>query len=125
MVNERTFGYCVVVMFGDPAQLPHVMANSMWTDAHTINELTRWNLHIELETVVELTENKRLDVTDPDVVVFDKFLDKSRDGENTEEAWNILRGKCSLLAIGLDAWKNKVSNDNNVTHSCFTKKTSQ
>ena len=29
MVDERKFGGCVVAMFGDPAQLPPVMANSL------------------------------------------------------------------------------------------------
>ena len=38
MVDEKKFGGCVVVMFGDPAQLPPVMANSLWTDVCTGDE---------------------------------------------------------------------------------------
>ena len=85
MVNERKCGGWVVVMFGDPAQLPPVMANSMWTYACTGDDLAGWNFHAEFTTVTKLTENNRLDTTDPDAVTFDNFLDKTRDGENTEE----------------------------------------
>ena len=72
-------------MFGDPVKLPPVMANRMWIDARTGGDLAGWHLHAEFTTVMKLTENKRLDVTNPDAVVFDHFLDNLRDGENKEE----------------------------------------
>ena len=73
MVDERKFGGCVGVIFGDPAQLPPVMTNRMWIDARTSYDLTGWNLYTEFITIVKFTENKRVDATDPDAVTFDKF----------------------------------------------------
>ena len=86
----------------------------------TGDDLNGWNLHAEITTIMKLTQNKRLDTTDPDALMFDKILEKLRDGENMEEHWIILRGKRNLLAMGLDAWKNKGVNDDDVTHACFT-----
>ena len=90
MVDERKFGGYVIVMVGNPAQMPPVMANSILTDVRTGDDLTGWNLCAEFITIIKLTENKRLDATDPDAVAFDNFLDKLRDSENMEEDWNIL-----------------------------------
>ena len=40
IVDERKFGGCVVVMFGDPAQLSPVMDNSIWTEVRTSDDLS-------------------------------------------------------------------------------------
>ena len=122
MIDERKFGGCVVVTFGDPEQLPPMMANSVREGACTGDGLAGQSLHVELTTVGKWTENNRLDANNPDAVMFDNFLDKLRCGENMEEDQNILREKCSLLAMGLDAWKNKGFNDDDVNRACFTSK---
>ena len=67
-------------------------------------------------------KNNRVDTTDPDAVKFDTFLDRLRDGENTKEDYNILREKCSIFAMGVEAWKSKGFNDDDVTHLYFTNK---
>ena len=69
-----------------------------------------------------LKENNRLDNTNQNSVVFNQFLDKFRDGENTEEDWNTLREKCSFLAIGIDEWENKGFDDEDATQLHFTNK---
>ena len=79
-------------------------------------------MHAEFTTVIKLTKNNRLDTTDPDAFTFDKFLDRLRDGENTKEDHEILRKKCSVHAMGAEAWKNEGFNDDDVTHACFTNK---
>ena len=103
MVDERKFGRCAVVMLGDLAQLPPVMATSLWIDVRTGDDLAGWNPRAELTTVVKLTENNRLDTNDLDAVAFDAFLDRLRDGENTKVDHNILREKCSMFAMGVKA----------------------
>ena len=39
VIDERKFEGSAVVMFGNPAQLPPVMANSLWTDVCTSDDL--------------------------------------------------------------------------------------
>ena len=58
MVDERKFGRRVLVMFGDPAQLPPVMANRMLVGVRTGDDLTGWNFCAEFTIVIKLTEKK-------------------------------------------------------------------
>ena len=44
IVDKRKCGGCVVVMLGDPAQLPPVIANRMWTDVRPSDDLAGWIL---------------------------------------------------------------------------------
>ena len=76
--------------------------NSLWIG--TCHGDDSWVLSScqEFAVVIKLTENKRIDPTDPKTVIFDQFLDRLRDGENTEEDWNTLREKYSIFAMGID-----------------------
>ena len=80
-------------------------------------------LYKDFTVAIKLTENKRLDATDPDSVIFDQYLDRLRDGDNTEEDWNTLHEKCSLFAMRMTSWwKNNGFNNDDVTHLYCTKK---
>lgn len=82
MVTPEPFGGIVIVLLGDPAQLPPVKANCLWDKrAKSGSENEQGFLQYQcFDTVAKLVENKRLDQTDPDVVAFNAFLLKMRDG---------------------------------------------
>ena len=57
--------------------------------------------------MVILEENNRLDKNDPDAVLFEQFLSRLRNGENTDEDFELLRAKCSYHTMGHDQWIEK------------------
>ena len=59
-------------------------ANSLWVDIYKEDDLLGFTLYNQFEDVIILTENNRLDQSDPDAIIFDEFLDRLRDGKNTE-----------------------------------------
>ena len=74
----------------------------------------------DFATVMKLTKNKRLDATGIDAVIFDKFLDTSRDRGKVAEGWKTLWGKHSLLAMSVGEWKHKYFNDGDSSGASFT-----
>ena len=98
-VNEP-FGGLVVVLIGDPGQLPPVGSNSLWIDISTNDDLLGHLLYLQFDDVIILEENNRLDLNDEDAVLFNNFLNRLRNGSNTEEDWDILCKKCSYCSIG-------------------------
>ena len=98
--STKRFGRLAVVMFGDPGQLPPVNMSTMWIDICHEDDLLGFDLRKQFNGVMKLTENKRLDPQDEDALIFDVFLDRSRDGKNADNVWNTLREKCSCYSIG-------------------------
>ena len=72
--------------------------------------------------VVILEENNRLNKSDSDAVLFEEFLSRLRDGENTKSDFNILREKCSYFYMGHEKWKEKGFENDNVIHIFNTNK---
>ena len=104
---DLLFGGIVVVLCGDPAQLPAVKANCLWFDKpkNGSNDYRgRWK-YKEFDTVVELTENNRIDRSDPEAQHFATFLNALRDGENTREQWEYVCKKCSQHSMDKKRWK--------------------
>ena len=69
--------------------LPPERANIPQTVMCQVYDLTSSSLCKEITVVVKLTENKRLDSTNQNAVIFDQFLDRLRDGESVKEDWNV------------------------------------
>eukprot|EP00957_Ditylum_brightwellii_P126004 9606666-Ditylum_brightwellii.AAC.1 len=92
MCSSTPFSGVTVLLVGDPAQLPSVQDQTLWNhNSSNADDLRCFNVYRLFTSAVELVENNRLDRSDPDVVLFCDFLQRSRDGKNTEEDWQILR----------------------------------
>ena len=114
---NKPFGGLVVILIGDPGQLPPVGQNSLWIDiCKEPEDIYGYALYNQFDDVIILEENNRLDRSDPDAVLFDEFLNRLRNRENTTEDWNLLRKKCSYCSIGHAGWVNKGFEEDNVIH---------
>ena len=109
LMSDAPFGGAVVVLCGDPAQLPAVKANSVWFNKpkHGTNAYQGYFKYKLFGAVVELVENNRLDRDDPDYDFFSSFLTHLRTGQNTFEEWERLCKQCSQHSIDPVRWANK------------------
>jgi len=116
------FGGIVVVLTGDPAQLPPVLANCLWDErAKEGSEDSQGHMTYHFfESVVRLTQNLRLDQNDAEAVNFDKILTKLRDGMNSFQQWQTITATCSESSLGPDAWNEHIGES--PTHVYFTNK---
>ena len=106
MCSSIPFGGVTVLLVGDPAQLPPVKGQTLWNqNSSNADDSRGFNVYRMFTSVVELVENNRLDRSDPDAVLFYDFLQRLRDGKNTEEDWLILRQKCSRFSKGFQRWE--------------------
>ena len=120
---DEPFGNLKVVMFGDPGQLPPVKGNSLWfSKSKKLEDIFGYCLYQQFIDVVILEENNRLNKSDSDAVLFEEFLSRLRDGENTKSDFNILREKCSYFYMGHEKWKEKGFENDNVIHIFNTNK---
>ena len=101
MRNEESFGGLVVILCGDPAQLPAVTGNCLWfpTPRNGSDDQRGFLLYQLFDTVTILRKNERIDGTDPDANTFESFLKRLRNGENTHEDWETLKNKCSQSSL--------------------------
>ena len=87
---NKPFGGLVIVLMGDPSQLPLVGFNSLLINISTNEDLFGYLLYSQFDDVVILEENNRLDRNDDDAILFNNFLNRLQDENNTEEDQNIL-----------------------------------
>ena len=107
------FGGLVVVLAGDPAQLPAVKGNCLWHEnpRNGTTDLFGRLLYKIFTAAVILTENKRIDFTDPGAVRYEQFLNRLRNGNNTIEDWHYIRNIGSRDSISTDAWRDFEGDD--------------
>eukprot|EP00957_Ditylum_brightwellii_P005341 407477-Ditylum_brightwellii.AAC.1 len=95
----------IVLLVGDPAQLPPVQGQTLWNHHSSNTDDSRgFDVYRLFSSVVELVENNRLDRSDPHAVLFYDFLQRLRDGTNTEEYWQSLRKKFSRFSQEIQRW---------------------
>ena len=93
--SHLPFGGMAILLVGDPAQLPPVLANPLWTKRTTgASNTNGYALYNLFENVVKLTANQRI-ISGQDE--FKEFLLRLRDGSNTEDDWNWITNKCSYI----------------------------
>jgi hypothetical protein len=123
MCNTDPFGGVAVILSGDPAQLSPVGGKSVWNKDHeclTSDDFRGYAEYKFFDSVVELTENERIDSEDPDVALFVGLLDRIRDGTCTIQDWRLICKKCTLDEIGVFAWKNRGFDDKEVVRLFLT-----
>jgi hypothetical protein len=76
MNNLLPFGGLVVVLAGDPAQLPPVQGNCLWNKKckNSSDDSFGYLLYGCFETAMKLIVNERLDHNDADAIRFEEFL---------------------------------------------------
>ena len=111
MYIDKPFSSIIVVIFGDPGQLPPVKSNSLWIDICKDDDLYRFRLYQQFIDVVILEENNRLDQNDPDTVLFEKFLSKLHNDENNNDVFELLCMKYSYYTIEHNEWIEKKFKD--------------
>lgn len=117
---DLEFGGVVVLLCGDPAQLPAVNGRCLWSphpksdsnDSHGLNKYRMF------DSVVLLEENNRADANDPEYTRFSDFLNRLRDGANTHDDWRYLINNCSQHSMPRERWSEFVD----ATHLYCTNK---
>ena len=95
------FGGVAVVLSGDPGQLPPVAADPLWDKGNDKGiKSYGYQQYMNFESVIGLTENRRINKDDPTSAYFEEFLLTLRDAEVTEEDYNYIRHKCSRYSMG-------------------------
>ena len=122
--NDRVFGGIVVVLIGDLAQLPPVQATPAYDQRMYMNGNKKdldsqcgrkiWSDYFR--TVIKLSENKRLDPTDPDAADFNRFLECLADGNVTENQYKQVIKICSRDTLGEQEWRERGFNESSTTH---------
>jgi ATP-dependent DNA helicase PIF1 len=126
MGNDSPFGGLIVVLVGDTAQLPPVKGVPLWSKKRTgVSSDNLAGLHLyfnEFTSVVELTENNRVDRSDPEAVEFIDFLDRLKDGNCTTQDWLRVKQSCSKDTMGAVEWNRRGFNEPGVVHLFCTNK---
>jgi hypothetical protein len=116
--RDIPFGGLVVVLCGDPGQLPPVASDSCLWSKHAKKSVDRLgcNLYSMFESSVNLVQNNRVDKSDPDSIFFTNFLLRLRDGKVTEDDWMKLKTSCSKSAMGSAEWERRGFNSDDAIH---------
>jgi hypothetical protein len=124
------FGGYAVLLVGDPAQIPPVLGRELWKigtvrggrACPSLDDEQGLNLYTNcFNSVVQLTEVRRVDQDSEDASLFLEILDRLRDGLNTESDWKIVKNKCSHHSMPAPQWENRFGETtNDVTRIFFT-----
>ena len=79
-------------------------------------------LYQQFRTAIKLTESNRLDKEDADVVWFDSFLERLRDGKNTDDDWMCMRDLGSRDTLRYEQWRQRGFANGDVVHLYTTNK---
>jgi hypothetical protein len=116
---DRPFGWYIVVLIGDTAQLPSVRGHTLLSrgQKRSIERLSGMHLYFNhFTSVVDLTKKKRIDRDDEDAVVFEALLDRLANGLCSTKDWKLVTKKCSEHSMSRHEWQERGFNDPDKTH---------
>ena len=121
--NNYPFGGLVLILCGDPGQLPPVNALSLWDKHGKAGSSNFYGLLLyqQFDVVTKLTNNFRLDENDSDAVCYNSFLLRLHDGANTREDWEWIKKRCSKYLMSCADWE-KLNSDKDTVHLFSTNK---
>jgi ATP-dependent exoDNAse (exonuclease V) alpha subunit len=108
-IHNRPFGGLIVLFLGDPTQLPPVGGRVVWdgTAAKDKDDRKGYELYLSNFTnVVELTENRRLNRSDPEADYFGGLQDRIGEGNITLDDYERLKLQ-SIGTLGKEAFEEK------------------
>jgi PIF1-like helicase/Helitron helicase-like domain at N-terminus len=119
MKNKLPFGGLVVVLSGDCGQIPAVRGRVLWDQSKRakqddVNGLQTYTMYAE--SVVELERVERVDQAADDAALFTALQLRLRDGEATEDDYNMVINNCSQHTMTRQQWKTKFVDDINTTY---------
>jgi len=118
LCSDALFGGIVVVLIGDPGQLPPVKGKCLW-DNKPKNQSPDWfgyMLYKEFHTAIKLIKSNRLDRSDPDALKYERFLDCLQDGKNTQNDWEYFRKLGSKESLNVSQWTSRGFNEQDTVH---------
>ena len=121
--NNYPFGGLVLLLCGDPGQLPPVRASSLWDKNGKAGSSNFYGLLLyqQFDIVTKLTKNFHLDENDSDAVCYNNFLLRLCDSANTREDPEWIKSHCSKYSMSYKDWE-KLNSDKETVHLFATNK---
>lgn len=118
MNNTNFMGGCVVLLSGDPGQLPPVGGRAIWDPSYapTEHDKAGQGIYNMTQHVIELQKVSRANADDEDAEFFVELQERIRDGTTTESDWRKVISKCAEEEIGAHEWKQRFVDASDVTH---------
>ena len=114
--NDYVFGGVLVLLVGDPGQLPPVKGKALWGNDRTtgLDQFGRL-LFCSMLHVVHLDKNLRLDASDSDAVFFNGFLQRLRNGSSTHDDFIKVANTCCRHRMGENVFRQRGFLDDDVS----------
>ena len=115
--NNNTYGGMLVLLVGDPGQLPPVLGRALWGNDRTsgYDQLGRI-LFTSMLHVFHLDRNLRLDPSDSDAVFFDGYLQRLRNGSSTHDDFIKVANTCCRHRMGENVFRQRGFLNNDVSY---------
>ena len=120
--QDEVFGNVSIILIGDPAQLPPVADKPLYhrKPSGVIGEQGHL-AHLMFDKVVKLSQNQRVQGSNPEQVSFKELLECLRNGDSTKEDWQILLTRQPSAVPNLNEFQNAIrlcySNDQVATYN--------
>jgi hypothetical protein len=111
-------GGCIVLLSGDPGQLPPVAGRAIWDGSFAPTDPDRagQNIYNMTQHVIELQKVSRANENDVDAEFFVGLQERIRDATTTEADWARVIGSCAEEGMSTSEWKRRFVDVPDVTH---------
>ena len=105
--QDEVFGNVSIILIGDPAQLPPVADKPLYhaKPSGVIGEQGHL-AYLMFDKVVKLSENQRVQGSNPEQLSFKQLLERLRNGDSTQEDWQLLLSRQPSAVPNLSEFEN-------------------